>query len=141
MSSHIQPTRWADAFAGKVSAAERSVMEQHAASCKACKRTRDRVRRASDSFGAIQTQAAPELPWDSVRARVHWAVSKEKREKRAPAKPSRPRVPLLAWAALAAAAPAVEEVPVVEVAVETPVEEVAVEEAPAETPAEEEVKA
>ena len=44
-------------------------------------------------------------------------------------------------AALAAAAPAVEEVPVVEVAVEAPVEEVAVEEASAETPAEEEVKA
>ncbi len=101
MTRHIEPTRWADAFAGKVADAERTAMNQHAASCRGCARARDRVRRASDSFSTIQTQPAPELPWDSVRARVHWAVSKEKR---AQAQPPRRRVPALAWAALAAAA-------------------------------------
>ncbi len=101
MSRHIEPARWADAFAGKVADAERTAMNEHAASCTPCARARDRVRRASDSFSTIHTQAAPELPWDSVRARVHWAVSKEKR---AQGQPPRRRVPVLAWAALAATA-------------------------------------
>jgi hypothetical protein len=37
------------------------------------------VTRASDSFVAIRTQAPPEVPWDSIRARVHWSVSTERR--------------------------------------------------------------
>lgn len=105
MSGHIKPTRWADAFAGKLAEPERAAMDRHAASCTSCARARDRVRRASDSFASIQAQAAPELPWDSVRARVHWAVSKEKRTQLQLQRP-RPRVPHLAWAALAATAAA-----------------------------------
>nr|MBA3456854.1 FecR domain-containing protein [Deltaproteobacteria bacterium] len=100
MSRHIKPQRWADAFAGKLPEAERTAMNEHAASCTSCARARQRVRGASDTFGTIRAQPAPELPWDSVRARVHWSVSKEKRTQ---AQPPRRRVPNLAWVALAAA--------------------------------------
>jgi len=101
VSRHVAPHRWADAFAGRLAEAERAQMDLHAASCKACADARARVGRASDSYGSIRTQAAPELPWDSVRARVHWSVSKEKR---AQSQPPRRRIPHLAWAALAATA-------------------------------------
>lgn len=101
MSRHVKPHRWADAYAGKIDDAQRAEMDRHAASCTSCARVRARVGSASDSYGTIRTQPAPELPWDSVRARVHWAVSKEKR---AQSQPPRRRVPNLAWAALTATA-------------------------------------
>jgi ferric-dicitrate binding protein FerR (iron transport regulator) len=103
--SHVKPERWGDMFAGRVGDAERAQMQAHANDCKACKRTRDRVGRASDSFTAIREQAAPELPWDGVRARVHWSVSKERREEEA-AKKSPPRRRMFAWGALALVASA-----------------------------------
>jgi len=76
---HVAPYRWADAWAGRLGDAERAAMEQHAGACARCGRERDRVKRASDSFPAIRAQSSPELPWDSVRAGVHWAVSKARR--------------------------------------------------------------
>ncbi len=79
MSAHVAPHRWADLWAGRVSDAERLEMEEHAQGCRRCTRTRQRVSRASDSFVAIRTQAPPEVPWDSIRARVHWSVSTERR--------------------------------------------------------------
>lgn len=100
MSRHVKPHRWADMLAGRVDASERAAMEEHAKSCKACAASRARVGRASDSFPAIREQSAPELPWDSVRARVHWSVSKAKREGLGAAAPAR-TVPMLAWAAVA----------------------------------------
>ncbi len=103
--SHVKPERWADMFAGRVDDAERAVMQAHAKECKACKRARDRVGRASDSFTAIREQPAPEQPWDSVRARVHWAVSKERRDQEA-AKQSPPRGRLIAWTCVALVAAA-----------------------------------
>lgn len=102
MSRHIKPHRWADALAGKVSDSERAEMSRHAEGCRACARARDRVGRASDTFPIIRAEESPELPWDSVRARVHWSVSKQRREKQGA--PARGKVPALAWAALAAAA-------------------------------------
>lgn len=99
MSRHVKPHRWADLFAGRVTAAERTAMEDHARSCTACAASRARVGRASDSFPSIREQSSPELPWDSVRARVHWAVSKAKREGQGTSAPAR-KVPMLAWAAL-----------------------------------------
>lgn len=80
MSAHVAPHRWADLWAGKVGDAERGQMERHADSCRACARTRQRVSRASDSFVAIRSQSAPEVPWDSIRARVHWSVSTSRRQ-------------------------------------------------------------
>ncbi len=108
MSRHVEPQRWGDMFAGRVSDMERETMQAHAKECTACKRTRDRVGRASDTFTAIREQPAPELPWDGVRARVHWSVSKERRERRdqeAAAKEP-PRGRLIAWTAAALVAAA-----------------------------------
>ena len=79
MSKHVAPYRWADAFAGTLSATERADMALHAKVCPKCDRTRQRVQRASDTFPSLRQQTTPELGWDSVRARVHWAVSKAKR--------------------------------------------------------------
>ena len=79
MSTHIAAHRWADLWAGRVGDAERSVMERHAERCRACARVRAHVTRASDSFVAIRSQPAPEVPWDAIRARVHWSVSTERR--------------------------------------------------------------
>lgn len=99
MSRHIKPHRWADALAGKVSDPERAAMKRHADTCNACARARDRVSRASDTFPTIRTEESPDLPWDSVRARVHWSVSKHRREQRGTS--ARSRVPALAWSAIA----------------------------------------
>lgn len=101
MSRHIAPHRWADAFAGTLAAREVATMETHAESCARCARIRDRVSRASQSFPALRAQAAPELAWDSVRARVHWSVSSEKRTS---ARPPRRLVPAIAIGAVAAGA-------------------------------------
>ena len=93
MSAHVAPHRWADAWAGKVDADERAEMERHADGCTKCARMRKRVTRASDSFATIRNQTPPELSWDSVRARVHWSVSTERREKLA--RP--PLRPVVGW--------------------------------------------
>jgi len=102
--SHVAPHRWADAWAGHLSEDERAAMDRHAAACRACARACDRVRGASDSFPAIRAQSAPELAWDSVRARVHWSVSTERRAGLR-SRPARPRLlPRLALGAFGAAA-------------------------------------
>jgi hypothetical protein len=105
--SHVAPHRWADAWAGRLGDRERQAMERHAAACRRCARQRDRIRTASDSFPALRAQTAPELPWDSVRAGIHWAVSKARREERRarPARPARRRLlPAAGFAALGAGA-------------------------------------
>ena len=104
MSRHIKPHRWADALAGQVTDSERAAMQRHAEGCRGCAKARDRVGRASDTFPVIREQEGPDLPWDSVRARVHWSVSKERREQQGA--PQRRKVPALAWAAFAVAAAA-----------------------------------
>ncbi|MBA2538782.1 MAG: FecR domain-containing protein, partial [Deltaproteobacteria bacterium] len=78
---HVAPHRWADLWAGRVDAAERTAMERHASACPACAKTRERVTRASDTFASIKNLPLPELSWDSVRAKVHWSVSTERRAK------------------------------------------------------------
>lgn len=82
MSGHVPPHRWGDAFAGRLDDAERATIEAHAKECAKCARVRERIAKASDSFASIRTQPAPELPWDGVRARVHWSVSSERRRQR-----------------------------------------------------------
>jgi hypothetical protein len=89
VSAHIAPHRWADLWAGRVDDAERGVMEAHAERCRACARARERVTRASDSFVSIRAQSSPDLAWDSVRARVHWSVSTERRAKQPAARSRR----------------------------------------------------
>ncbi len=92
MTAHVAPHRWADAWAGRIGETERAAMDRHAAACPACAKARERVTHASDTFLTIKNQPPPELPWDSVRARVHWSVSTERRAK------IRPR-PSLGWVA------------------------------------------
>jgi hypothetical protein len=79
VSTHVAPHRWADLWAGRVDDEERREMERHATECKACRRVRHRITRASDSFANIRSLALPDVPWDEVRARVHWSVSTERR--------------------------------------------------------------
>jgi hypothetical protein len=95
--SHVAPHRWADAWRGKLGEAEVAAMDRHAESCERCRRARDRITRTSSlTFPAIKNTSAPEVAWDSVRARVHWAVSTERRAR--VAKPRRPIAFVLAGA-------------------------------------------
>ncbi len=105
MRGHIAPHRWADAAAGRVGEGERQTMARHAEGCPACAAARTRVERlagGTGTFAAIRAQSTPELPWDSIRARVHWDVSSERRSR-----PTgmvairRPRVRPWLWAVLA----------------------------------------
>jgi hypothetical protein len=105
--SHVPPHRWADAWRGKLSEGEVAAMDRHAAKCARCAKARDRITRtSSQTFPAIKTASPPEVAWDSVRARVHWAVSSEKRARTRTRGSRRPRAYLLAGG-LAAAAVAV----------------------------------
>jgi hypothetical protein len=97
VTGHPPPHRWADLWAGRVEDPERSEMERHVKRCRACARVRTRVTRASDSFVSIRTQSAPEVPWDAIRARVHWSVSTERRAA------LRSRRPAYGWLAAALA--------------------------------------
>lgn len=92
--SHVPPHKWAM----RVDDRERAKMLAHAEACPACARARDRVTAATASFGAIKAQPAPEVAWDSVRARIHWSVSTARRAKA----PSPRRIS--PWWALGAAA-------------------------------------
>jgi len=76
---HVAPHRWADAFAGKLDDAQRAAMDAHADRCRSCAKARERIKLASGSFPALRSLPAPEIAWDSVRARVHWSVSAERR--------------------------------------------------------------
>lgn len=78
MSRHIAPHRWADALAGRLEPERVRKMDDHAAACTRCTGTRRQVERAVESFAAIASQPAPQVGWDSVRARVHWSVSTAK---------------------------------------------------------------
>ncbi|HEY1548950.1 MAG TPA: hypothetical protein VGG28_14095, partial [Kofleriaceae bacterium] len=81
---HVEPHRWADAFTGKLDDAEVAELDRHADACERCRVARDRVQRASSSFPALRVRQAPELSWDSIRAKVHWSVSTERHEKISP---------------------------------------------------------
>jgi FecR-like protein len=98
MSDHVAPHRWADLWAGRVEDAERVAMERHAERCRDCARVRARVTRASDSFATIRSLSAPDVPWDAIRAKVHWSVSTQRQAA------LRRRRPAYGWLAAATAA-------------------------------------
>ncbi|HTJ46725.1 MAG TPA: FecR family protein [Kofleriaceae bacterium] len=79
--SHVASHRWADLARGKVGDREARRMRAHAASCQACGRARDRVTGGVEAFGEIKRAQAPELGWDTIRTRVYWATSSERRER------------------------------------------------------------
>lgn len=77
MSRHPHAVRWADAEAGRLSAGERAHLEAHAAACATCRQARARVRAARVAMSelAASPTPSPELPWDSIRAKVRWELS------------------------------------------------------------------
>lgn len=78
MSRHIAPHRWADALAGRVEAKQLAEMDTHATACPRCAQARREIERTVETFATIRSQSAPQVSWDSVRARVHWSVSTAK---------------------------------------------------------------
>jgi ferric-dicitrate binding protein FerR (iron transport regulator) len=81
MAAHVAAHRWADAWAGRLPEAEVAEMGRHADACAPCARVRERITRtSSETFPALRAQKSPDLPWDSVRARVHWELSHAKRQ-------------------------------------------------------------
>ena len=80
---HVAPHKWNDAWRGKLGEAEVAAMDRHAEKCPRCAKARDRITRTSSvTFPAIKTTPPPEVAWDSVRAKIHWAVSSERRSGR-----------------------------------------------------------
>jgi ferric-dicitrate binding protein FerR (iron transport regulator) len=102
--SHVRPEKWADAFAGKLPAKMVAEMEAHADDCKRCATSRDRVQRASQSFPALRAMQPPDLAWDTVRAKIHWSVSSEKRARERAPRQRRSVWPLVAAGTFGAAA-------------------------------------
>lgn len=72
---HVAPERWADAQAERVPAAELTRMNAHAEACARCHVARGRVLAARAAMAAMAQAPAPELPWDSIRAKVRWELS------------------------------------------------------------------
>lgn len=73
--SHVDPERWADAAAERVPARQLERMNAHAEGCERCRLARTRVLAARAAMAAIAEAPAPELPWDSIRAKLRWELS------------------------------------------------------------------
>jgi ferric-dicitrate binding protein FerR (iron transport regulator) len=80
VSGHVAPHRWADLARGELGGADERRMLAHAAACDRCARARDRVAGAVGAFEELGAAQAPELGWDTIRARVYWATSSDRRE-------------------------------------------------------------
>jgi ferric-dicitrate binding protein FerR (iron transport regulator) len=100
---HIAPHRFADADAGRMDVAEREALERHAAVCSDCAGARARVRRAHQALRDVAETEPPELGWDHIATRIHWATSAARRA-RERADHTSWRRPWLALAASAAVA-------------------------------------
>lgn len=72
---HVAPERWADALAERVPPDELARMTAHAESCERCRLAQHRIQAARGAMLAMAQAPAPELPWDSIRAKVRWEMS------------------------------------------------------------------
>lgn len=72
---HVAPERWAALAAGEVSARSAARMQEHAARCARCRQAQERVTAARAAMRELRDASAPELPWDSIRAKVRWALA------------------------------------------------------------------
>lgn len=72
---HVAPERWADALAERVPPDELARMTAHAESCERCRLAQRRIQAARGAMLAMAQAPAPELPWDSIRAKVRWELS------------------------------------------------------------------
>ena len=75
LSRHISPERWADLQAGRMSEHNQRKLRAHAARCARCQTAQRRVAQAQLAMAALRDAPAPELPWDSIRARLRWELS------------------------------------------------------------------
>lgn len=73
--SHVAPERWADAAAERVHARQLARMHAHAETCERCRLARSRVMAARTAMIAMAHAPAPELSWDSIRAKIRWELS------------------------------------------------------------------
>lgn len=72
---HVAPERWADALAERLPPDELARMTAHAESCERCRLAQRRIQAARGTMLAMAQAPAPELPWDSIRAKVRWELS------------------------------------------------------------------
>lgn len=72
---HVAPVRWAALAAGEVSARAAARMREHATRCERCRLARERITSAQAAMRELREVAAPELPWDSIRAKVRWQLA------------------------------------------------------------------
>ena len=79
MSRHIAPHLWAEAERGNLSARKTAAMANHALTCERCDAIRARVLGAPETFAALRREPAPELPWETLRANIHWETSSSTR--------------------------------------------------------------
>lgn len=107
MSRHVAPSRWAAYARGTLAPRQAADADAHAAACARCRAARDRVTGAMRAMRAIASQGDPSLPWESVRARIHWERSTAERSgvmtRLPPARP-RWRLPVIALGGAVAAA-------------------------------------
>lgn len=91
MIGHPEPARWADADAGQLSPRQLARLEAHAAGCGRCRQVRDNVLVARAAMAELRAtpSPAPELPWDSIRAKIRWELSPAGTTGRLPVSPPR----------------------------------------------------
>lgn len=101
MIGHVAPVRWAKLAAGEVRAPAAARMRAHAARCVRCRQAQERIAAAQAAMRELREETGPELPWDSIRAKVRWQLGSA--EIKAEAKPRAS----LRWLGAAAAVAAV----------------------------------
>ncbi len=72
---HVAPERWADAAAGKLAPTKLARALAHAETCERCRLAQRRVFAARAAMAELAGAATPELPWDSIRAKIRWELS------------------------------------------------------------------
>lgn len=73
--THVAPERWADAAAGKLAPKKLARALAHAETCERCRLAQRRVFAARAAMAELAGAATPELPWDSIRAKIRWELS------------------------------------------------------------------
>lgn len=72
---HVAPERWADAAAGQLAPKKLARALAHAETCERCRLAQRRVLAARAAMAEMAGAATPELPWDSIRAKIRWELS------------------------------------------------------------------
>jgi hypothetical protein len=76
---HPSAAALAERDAGRLAPRAAARLARHVAACAACDVRAARIASARAVFPALAAEAAPELRWDHIGARVHWVTSAEAR--------------------------------------------------------------